>query len=134
MADYAGHWLEIGQATSADKLPKIYAVNWFRKDENGKWLWPGFGENSRVLKWIVDRLEGRAEGVHTAIGTVPVKAELDLDGLEISERDLDILLSVDTEIWKQEAGLLPEYFAQFGDHMPKALVEQHAALVERLQK
>jgi phosphoenolpyruvate carboxykinase (GTP) len=134
MADYAGHWLEIGRATSADKLPKIYSVNWFRKDENGKWLWPGFGENSRVLKWIVDRLEGRTDGVATAIGTVPAKDELDLDGLEISERDLDLLLSVDTEIWKQEAGLLPEYFAQFGDHMPKALVEQHAALVERLQK
>jgi phosphoenolpyruvate carboxykinase (GTP) len=132
MADYAGHWLEIGHATSADKLPKIYAVNWFRKDENGRWLWPGFGENSRVLKWIVDRLEGRAEGIQTAIGTVPAKAELDLDGLEISERDLDILLSVDTAIWKQEAGLLPEYFEQFGDHMPKALIEQHAALEERL--
>ena len=133
MGDYAGHWLEIGQATDADKLPKIYAVNWFRKDENGKWLWPGFGENSRVLKWIVDRLEGSASGVETAIGTVPAKAELDLDGLDIEDRDLDILLSVDTEIWKQEAGLLPEYFEQFGDHMPKALVEQHASLVERLQ-
>jgi len=132
MGDYAGHWLEIGQATDADKLPKIYAVNWFRKDENGKWLWPGFGENSRVLKWIVDRLEGRATGVETAIGTVPAKDELDLDGLQIEERDLDILLSVDTEIWKQEAGLIPEYFEQFGDHMPKALVEQHASLVERL--
>jgi phosphoenolpyruvate carboxykinase (GTP) len=134
MADYAGHWLEIGQATSADKLPKIYAVNWFRKDENGKWLWPGFGENSRVLKWIVDRLEGRASGVQTPIGTVPAKDELDLDGLDVPERDLDILLSVDTEIWKQEAGMLPEYFEQFGDHMPKALLEQHASLVERLQK
>ena len=134
MGDYAGHWLEIGQATDADKLPKIYAVNWFRKDENGKWLWPGFGENSRVLKWIVDRLEGSASGVETAIGTVPAKAELDLDGLDIEDRDLDILLSVDTEIWKQEAGLLPEYFEQFGSHMPKALVEQHAALVEPLQK
>jgi phosphoenolpyruvate carboxykinase (GTP) len=133
MADYAGHWLEIGHATDADKLPKIYAVNWFRQDENGKWLWPGFGENSRVLKWIVDRLEGRATGVATAIGTVPAKDELDLDGLSIEDRDLDILLSVDREIWKQEAGLLPEYFEQFGDHMPKALVEQHASLVERLQ-
>jgi phosphoenolpyruvate carboxykinase (GTP) len=134
MADYAGHWLEIGHATSADKLPKVYSVNWFRKDEHGKWLWPGFGENSRVLKWIVDRLEGRAEGLPTAIGTVPAKGELDLDGLAIDDRDLDILLSVDNEIWKQEAGLLPEYFAQFGDHMPKALVEQHASLVERLQQ
>ena len=133
MGDYAGHWLDIGQATTAEKLPKIFAVNWFRKDENGRWLWPGFGENARVLKWVVDRLEGRAEGVETAIGRVPATAELDLDGLEISDRDLEILLSVDSEIWKQEAGLIPEYFAQFGDHMPKALVEQHAALVERLQ-
>jgi phosphoenolpyruvate carboxykinase (GTP) len=132
MGDYAGHWLEIGHATDADKLPKIYAVNWFRKDENGKWLWPGFGENSRVLKWIVDRLEGRATGVQTPIGTVPAREELDLDGLDIEDRDLDILLSVDTEIWKQEAGLIPEYFEQFGSHMPKALIEQHASLVERL--
>jgi phosphoenolpyruvate carboxykinase (GTP) len=134
MADYAGHWLEIGEATTADKLPKIFAVNWFRKDDDGKWLWPGFGENSRVLKWVVDRIDGNAEGVETAIGTVPAKAELDLEGLDIDDRDLDILLSVDADIWKQEAALLPEYFAQFGDHMPKALLEEHAALVERLEK
>jgi phosphoenolpyruvate carboxykinase (GTP) len=134
MGDYMRHWLEIGEATTADKLPKIYYVNWFRKDENGRWLWPGFGENSRVLKWIVDRLEGRVEGVETPIGRVPAKAELDLAGLQVADRDLDILLSVDKEIWKQEAGLIPEYLDQFGRHLPQALKDQHAALVDRLHR
>jgi phosphoenolpyruvate carboxykinase (GTP) len=134
MGDYMAHWLEIGGMTDADKLPKIYYVNWFRKDPKGKWLWPGFGENSRVLKWIVDRLEGRAEGVETPIGRLPQREELDLDGLDISGADLDHLLSVDTEVWKQEAGLIPEFFEQFGEHLPKALAEEHAHLVERLEK
>src|SRR6476620_8427598 len=88
MGDYMGHWLEIGEMTDAEKLPKIYYVNWFRKDPSGKWLWPGFGENSRVLKWIVDRLDGKAEGVETPIGRLPERSELDLDGLEISDADL----------------------------------------------
>jgi len=132
MGDYAGHWLEIGEATDADKLPRIYYVNWFRKSPEGKWLWPGFGENSRVLKWIVDRLEGRAEGVQTPIGVLPSKDELDLEGLDIPAEDLELLLSVDPEVWRQEAGLIPEFFAQFGDHLPKALQEEHAKLVERL--
>ena len=132
MGDYMGHWLEIGEATTADKLPKIYAVNWFRKTAEGKWLWPGFGENSRVLKWIVDRLEGNAEGTPTAIGVVPAAGELDVAGLDVSADDLALLLSVDNDIWKQEAGLIPEFFAQFGDHLPPALAQEHAALVERL--
>ncbi|HVE62438.1 MAG TPA: phosphoenolpyruvate carboxykinase (GTP) [Mycobacteriales bacterium] len=132
MGDYAAHWLGIGAATEADKLPRIYYVNWFRKDANGKWLWPGFGENSRVLKWIVERLDGVADGAVTPIGVVPTRESLDLDGLDIPAEDLDLLLSVDAGIWKQEAGLIPEFFAQFGDHLPKQLVEEHAALVERL--
>ena len=132
MGDYMKHWLEIGEATSADKLPKIYYVNWFRKNESGKWLWPGFGENARVLKWIVDRAEGNAEGVKTPIGILPAEGELDLDGLDVPAEDLALLLSVDTEIWKQEAGMIPEYFDQFGAHLPKALVEEHAKLVDRL--
>jgi phosphoenolpyruvate carboxykinase (GTP) len=134
MGDYMAHWLEIGEMTDAEKLPKIYYVNWFRKDPKGKWLWPGFGENSRVLKWIVDRLEGTAEGVETPIGRLPQREELDLDGLDMPAADLDHLLSVDTEVWKQEAGLIPEFFAQFGEHLPKALTEEHARLVERLEK
>ena len=132
MGDYMQHWLDIGAASTADKLPKIYNVNWFRKDASGKWLWPGFGENSRVLKWVVDRLEGTVEGVTTPIGTVPAKAELDLEGLDVPDEDLDILLSVDAEVWRQEAGLVPEFFAQFGSHLPQAMADEHAKLVARL--
>jgi phosphoenolpyruvate carboxykinase (GTP) len=136
MGDYMGHWLEIGKTAAergdADKLPKIYYVNWFRKSPEGKWLWPGFGENSRVLAWIVERLEGKVEGKQTPIGVLPAEGELDVDGLDLPAEDLDLLLSVDTEVWKQEAGLIPEFFGQFGDHLPKALAEEHAKLVERL--
>ncbi len=134
MGDYMGHWLEIGEATTADKLPKLYYVNWFRKSPEGKWLWPGFGENIRVLKWIVDRIDGKADGVETPIGILPAQEELDLDGLDIPAEDLDLLLSVDTEVWKQEAGMMPDYFEQFGAHLPAEISAQHAALVERLEK
>ena len=138
MGDYMGHWLEIGAqaaaAGHADVLPKLYYVNWFRKDDEGTWLWPGFGENSRVLKWIVERLEGTAAGVDTPIGVLPTRDALDLDGLDISDRDLDLLLSVDVDVWKQEAALMPEYFGQFGDHLPQAITDEHRALVERLDR
>ena len=134
MGDYFGHWLEIGQATTADLLPKIYYVNWFRKDEDGKWLWPGFGENSRVLKWIVERIDGKADGRETPIGVLPTLDALDLDGLDVPERDLELLLSVDADVWKKEAALMPDYFGQFGDHLPQAITDEHAALVERLEK
>jgi phosphoenolpyruvate carboxykinase (GTP) len=134
MGDYMAHWLRIGEQADPAKLPRLYYVNWFRKDDDGKWLWPGFGENSRVLAWIVDRLEGTVEGVRTPIGILPAKDELYLDGLDVPERDLDLLLSVDTEVWKQEAALMPEYFAQFGDHLPQAISDEHAALVERLEQ
>ena len=133
MGDYMGHWLEIGEQADPAKLPRLYYVNWFRKDDDGKWLWPGFGENSRVLKWIVDRLEGRAEGVRSPIGVLPAPGELDLDGLDVPQRDLDLLLSVDPDVWSEEAALMPEYFAQFGDHLPAAITQEHAALVERLE-
>ena len=132
MGDYMAHWLEVGAQADADKLPRLYYVNWFRKDDDGKWLWPGFGENSRVLKWIVDRLEGTADGLRTPIGVLPSRSELDLDGLDVPDRDLDLLLSVDAAVWKQEASLMPEYFAQFGDRLPQAITDEHAALVARL--
>ena len=138
MGDYMAHWLEIGKTAEAAgngaTLPKLYYVNWFRKDEAGKWLWPGFGENSRVLKWIVERLEGTAAGVETPIGVLPTRDALDLEGLEISDRDLDLLLSVDVDVWKQEAALMPEYFGQFGDHLPQAIKDEQRALVERLDR
>jgi phosphoenolpyruvate carboxykinase (GTP) len=134
MGDYMAHWLELADQTTAEKLPRIYYVNWFRKDADGKWLWPGFGENSRVLKWIVDRLDGRVEGVDSPIGTLPAPGELDLDGLDIPERDLELLLTADPDVWKQEAALIPEFFAQFGDHLPAALEQERTALVARLEQ
>ncbi len=134
MGDYMGHWLSIGEKADATKLPRLYYVNWFRKDDQGKWLWPGFGENSRVLKWIVERLQGTADGVETPIGILPTTDALDLEGLDMPAEDLELLLSVDAEVWKEEASLMPEYFAQFGDHLPQAIKDEHSALVERLDQ
>jgi len=134
MGDYMGHWLEMGAGGDAEKMPRIYYVNWFRKSPDGKWLWPGFGENSRVLAWIVDRLQGRAQGTKSPIGVLPAEGELDLSGLDVPAEDLHQLLSVDPEVWKQEAGLMPEFFAQFGDHLPAELTEEHAALLQRLEQ
>ncbi|WP_406297012.1 phosphoenolpyruvate carboxykinase (GTP) [Embleya sp. NBC_00888] len=132
MGDYMAHWLDIGQATSADKLPKIYYVNWFRKDADGKFVWPGFGENSRVLKWIVERLEGLADGVDSPIGVLPTRESLDLKGLDLTDAELDLLLSVDREIWKQEAALVPEHLEKFGSHTPQGLWDEYDKLVARL--
>ncbi|MFE5208640.1 phosphoenolpyruvate carboxykinase (GTP) [Streptomyces sp. NPDC056600] len=135
MGDYMAHWVEVGKAAGEDgqaKLPKIYYVNWFRKDESGRFVWPGFGENSRVLKWIVDRLDGKAEGVETPIGILPAKASFDTEGLDMPEADLDLLLSVDKEVWKQEAALVPDHLNTFGDHTPKELWDQYESLVRRL--
>ncbi|MEV4376785.1 phosphoenolpyruvate carboxykinase (GTP) [Streptosporangium sp. NPDC049644] len=129
MGDYFAHWLKIGRRENAE-LPRVYYVNWFRKNDEGKFIWPGFGENSRVLKWIVDRLNGQAEAVRTPIGLLP--AELDTDGLAVSEEDMRTLLSVDEEIWRQEAALMPAFFQTFGDHLPRELWEEHEALVARL--
>jgi phosphoenolpyruvate carboxykinase (GTP) len=133
MGDYFGHWLDIGKATDAEKLPRIYYVNWFRKNADGRFIWPGFGENSRVLKWIVERLNGRADAAKSPIGHLPTKEALDTDGLTIDDADLDMLLSVDTEVWKQEAALVPEFFEKFGDHLPKALWDEYHDLVRRLE-
>jgi len=132
MGDYFGHWLKMGERADAAKLPRIYFVNWFRKDERGKFVWPGYGDNSRVLKWIVDRLEGRAEGVETPIGRLPAAAELDVSGLDLTAEQLGLLLSVDAEIWRQEAGLIPPFYEKFGERLPKALWAQYEALVKRL--
>ena len=133
MGDYFGHWLKMGAKADAAKLPRIYFVNWFRKDERGKFVWPGYGDNSRVLKWIVDRLEGRAEGVETPIGRLPKAGELDISGLSLTDEQMALLLSVDPQIWRQEAALIPPFYETFGDRLPKALWEQYEALVKRLQ-
>jgi phosphoenolpyruvate carboxykinase (GTP) len=133
MGDYFGHWLNMGGKTSADKLPRIYFVNWFRKDEHGKFIWPGYGENVRVLKWIVDRLEGQAEAHDTPIGRLPTAASLDTSGLSLSEHQLHLLLSVDRSVWKEEASVIPAAYERFGDRLPAALWAQHEALVQRLE-
>jgi len=132
MGDYFGHWLKVGAGADPAKLPRIYFVNWFRKGADGKFLWPGYGENSRVLKWIVGRLDGEAEAVDTPIGRLPTKDSLDLSGLSISDAALDVLLSVEPEVWAEEAALIPEFYDKFGDRLPTELWNQHAALVRRL--
>ena len=134
MGDYFGHWLKIGETTQPEKLPKIYYVNWFRKNAEGKFVWPGFGENSRVLKWIVERLDGTAEAQDTPIGSLPTPGSLDLDGLDLSDEALDLLLSVDAEIWKGEAALIPEHYERFGDHLPKELWAEYDGLLRRLEQ
>ena len=133
MGDYFGHWLKIGGLTDPEKLPRIYAVNWFRKDGNGRFAWPGFGENSRVLKWITERLSGDAGAQPTAIGNLPTPESLDTDGLAVSDADLALLLSVDTGTWQDEADHTREYFTTFGSHLPEALWDEHEGLLERLK-
>jgi phosphoenolpyruvate carboxykinase (GTP) len=133
MGDYFAHWLAVGARTEAAKLPRIYAVNWFRKDTDGRFAWPGYGENSRVLKWIAERLSDQAEAVATPIGNLPAAGALDTDGLAVSEGDLELLLSVDTGTWQEEADLTREYFSTFGEHLPEQLWEEHEALLERLK-
>lgn len=132
MGDYMGHWVDVAKGKDQAKLPKIYYVNWFRKDDDGRFVWPGFGENSRVLKWIVERLDGRAEGVETPIGILPAPGALDTEGLDLDGKDLDFLLTVDKEIWREEAALIPGHLDTFGDHTPKELWDEYRALVQRL--
>ncbi|MFF5918287.1 phosphoenolpyruvate carboxykinase (GTP) [Streptomyces flavochromogenes] len=132
MGDYMAHWVKVGATADAAKLPKIYYVNWFRKNDAGKFVWPGFGENSRVLKWIVERLDGKAEGVETPIGILPTAESLDTEGLDLPAEDLEFLLKVDRDVWREEAALVPDHLNTFGDHTPKELWDEYRALVERL--
>ena len=131
MADYWSHWLRIGRREGA-QLPRIFFVNWFRKDAAGKFLWPGYGENSRVLKWIVERLEGKAAAQDAPIGRLPTKESLDVEGLGLTDEQLELLLSVDPEVWKEEAALIPADYQKFGERLPRALWAEHEALLQRL--
>jgi phosphoenolpyruvate carboxykinase (GTP) len=131
MGDYFAHWLKVGERTGA-KLPKIFFVNWFRKNDNGKFLWPGFGENVRVLKWICERLDGEAGAQETPIGFVPAEGALDISGLSISSDALTTLTSVDLDVWAEEADLIPEHYNRFGERLPRRLWDEYAALVQRL--
>ncbi len=133
MGDYFAHWLKMGTLSSASKLPKVFYVNWFRQDENHKFLWPGYGENSRVLKWIFERCDGKVHAKDTPIGRVPEVADLDTTGLDIKGDHVDELLSVDIDGWLAEVPLIKEYFAHFGSHLPQGLNLEVKALDERLQ-
>ncbi len=131
MADYFGHWLEVGRREGA-VLPRIFMVNWFRKDAEGRFLWPGFGENSRVLAWIFRRCDDAVEAVDTPIGRVPAKGALDVSGLELSEGQLEELLDVNPALWREQLAQVHEHYAQFGDRLPAELRAQLEALEGRL--
>jgi phosphoenolpyruvate carboxykinase (GTP) len=120
-ADYFAHWLTIGKNTDPSNLPKIFFVNWFRRDDEGRYLWPGFGENSRVLKWVFERVDGGSEAIDTPIGRLPTKSALDTEGLEIADADLDALLTVDANGWTAAVPQIREHYARFGDKMPAQL-------------
>jgi phosphoenolpyruvate carboxykinase (GTP) len=132
MGDYFGYWLKIGRMADPAKLPRLFYVNWFRKNADGKFVWPGFGENMRVLKWIIQRLSGDAEAVPTPIGNLPAPGSLDLAGLDLSQADLDLLLTVDTRAWKAEAEQIPAFFRTFGPQLPGRLWELQQDLADRL--
>jgi phosphoenolpyruvate carboxykinase (GTP) len=133
MGDYFAHWLKIGHATDASKLPRIYHVNWFRRDETGTFLWPGFGDNIRVLKWIVERLSGQAEATPSPIGNLPTPEALDTQGMAISEPDLDVLLTFDRGAWKREAALIADHFDTFGERLPSELWDTYHELLGPLR-
>ena len=122
VGDYVQHWLDIAaSAPDKDKLPKIFYVNWFRKDPDGRFLWPGFGDNSRVLKWIVERLEGRVDAVESPIGLLPRPEDIDTEGLDVAPEDMDRVLAVDRDEWARELPLLQDWFAMFGEKLPPAM-------------
>ena len=132
MADYWGHWLKIGETENA-KMPNIYYVNWFRKNEAGKFIWPGFGENSRVLKWIFERCNGTADAIETAIGNMPTLSDIDFSAMGLAEKDIASLLHVDIDGWLVELEGIEAYYATFGEHLPAELTTQVDNLRNRLQ-
>lgn len=136
MADYWQHWIDIGAGLDEDKAPKIFNVNWFRKDDDGNFLWPGFGDNMRVLEWIIKRCEGKVDAEETAIGFVPKAEDINLEGIEdeVSEDQLKEILSVDNSLWEDEAKGIEEFYAKFGDRLPKALSAELNTLKANLEK
>jgi phosphoenolpyruvate carboxykinase (GTP) len=131
MADYFAHWLKLGK-TEGIQLPKVFYVNWFRKDDEGKFLWPGFGENSRVLEWVFRRCQGKGEATETAIGLLPTPGDLNTEGLDISDAALEELLTVDEDLYRQQLPQLKEHLAKFGDRLPAEVTAQLEALEQRL--
>jgi phosphoenolpyruvate carboxykinase (GTP) len=131
-ADYMNHWLEIGKGADASKLPRIFGVNWFRRDDDGSFLWPGFGDNSRVLKWVVDRLEDEADAVETPIGLVPTADGIDIEGLDMTTETVAKAVAVNPAEWARELPLIEEWFAKFGDRLPAELADELDTLKARV--
>jgi phosphoenolpyruvate carboxykinase (GTP) len=131
-ADYFNHWITVGKEHEAHKLPRIFYVNWFRRDDDGGFLWPGYGENSRVLKWCIERIEGKADAVETPIGYVPTPEALDVDGLDMTREELEAALAVDVDEWRAELPQISEWFDKFGDKMPAVLWTELDGLRARL--
>lgn len=132
VCDYLHHWFLIGQKTTEDKLPKIFYVNWFRKSDDGRWLWPGFGENSRVLKWIFERVSGKGKAVETPIGYLPTLDGIDTDGLKVSEEDMKEILTVDKESFREEVKSIEEHYDSYGECLPSELRVELEKLKKRL--
>jgi len=132
VGDYFQHWIDLGKNSDESKLPKIFFVNWFRRGKNGRFLWPGFGENSRVLKWVIERVEGRANGQSTPIGVVPTAGDLDLAGLDVSAADVDEALAVDPDEWRDELPKIEEWFEFVGEKLPTGIKDEFDALKHRL--
>jgi phosphoenolpyruvate carboxykinase (GTP) len=131
MADYFRHWLEMGQRIP--NPPKIFFVNWFRKDENGNFLWPGFGENMRVLKWVVDRVKGKVDARETPVGLIPKFEDLELSSLNISSEQLEKLFAIERDEWQAELADIRKFFDQFGERLPGELWDEYRALARRLK-
>ena len=132
-ADYWSHWLKLGSGRNVSKLPKIFHVNWFRQDRNGRFMWPGFGENLRVLRWITDRCEGKVDALETPIGFVPRKQDLDISGLDMDISTLETLLSIDAGAWRQEVDAISKYLDEFGSRVPGQLREELKGVAKRLE-
>ena len=132
VGDYLSHWLDIGTKTNPDKLPKIFYVNWFRRDKDGKFLWPGFGENSRILKWVIQRIEGEVDAVKTPIGLAPNLNDLDLAGLSVTSDQLKQATKVDKDEWLAELPMIEKWFESIGGKLPSEMRSELSSLKERI--
>jgi phosphoenolpyruvate carboxykinase (GTP) len=132
MGDYFAHWLAIGRATDASKLPKLFWVNWFRKGDDGSFLWPGYGENSRVLKWVIERVAGTGAALDTPIGRLPTADAVDTSGLDIEAATMAKILDVDAEAWRQEIPQIEAHYGHMGSHLPDELRDELRELEKRL--
>ena len=132
VGDYFQHWIDLGKNADESKMPAVFFVNWFRRGGDGRFLWPGFGENSRVLKWAIERIEHQADGKSTPIGIVPTAADLDLDGLDVNAADVDEALAVNADEWRKELPLIEEWFEFVGEKLPTGIKDEFDALKTRL--